>query len=91
MKIKLRCKGIVLSGLMSLVMTAAAGEELRIALPGHGEVWLEVERIGGWSFSLRQTDDGTTPDVFEVTFSVTGMEEGHPPVAHVKHVMEKEW
>lgn len=60
-----------------------------VALPGRGEVRLEVGESDGWSLSISRTDDGVVPDVYEVTFTVKGTKEERPPVAHVKYVMEQ--
>ena len=85
MKYKMVC--ILLA--VAAIGAMASAAESRIELPGHGEVRIEFEQGGDWSFSLRRTDDGLTADVYEVTFAVSSSEEGRPPVAHVRHVMEQ--
>lgn len=81
------CKVVVLCGVVATGLMVWADSN-SVTLPGHGEVCLEVEQSDGWSFSVSRTDNGATPDVYEVTFSVKGAKEGRPPVAHVRHVME---
>ena len=80
-------KTIVLLSAAALGLAALAGGDC-VVLPGRGEVRLEVEQADGWNFSIGRTDNGATPDVYEVTFTVRGAKEAHPPVAHVRHVME---
>ena len=61
----------------------------RVELPGHGEVRLEISQTNSWEFSVRRTDSGAVPGVFEVTFDVRGEKAGRPPVVRAVHVMEQ--
>ena len=85
-KLFMRACAVVMNVCLCLASLAAEGP--CVELPGHGEVRLEADGGADWSFSIRRTDNGATPDVFEVTLSVFGAKEGRPPVAHVRHVME---
>ena len=80
-------KTVFLFGAAAVGLAAFAGGE-RVVLPGHGEVRLEIGQHDGWECSIRRTDDGMTPHLYEVTFAVKGAKEGRPPVAQVRHVME---
>ena len=77
--------GCCVCALSGMVVFAASD---RVELPGHGEVRLDVQETRGWECSIRRTDDGNVPGVYDVTLVVKGTAEGRPPVAKVAHVME---
>ena len=77
--------GFCVSALCGTVGFAASD---RVVLPGHGEARLDVHASSGWECSIRRTDDGSMPGVYDVTLVVKGTAEGRPPVMNVTHVME---